>query len=192
MKCGETLPGASNWYKACTLDLGHRGQHDYCGQRWSRPELAEPDWDVEQLLEDTAPRDAYGLAERSYPVIVTETVTRVLWVEAENEDQALKYWGDDPTDLDLRDTEVLDGSLEFERADKYQRDSAFQSARHGNKVGPQIACPDCARTAFRRAWFHDPYRKCHGPITWKRGGRGRPIREYQQTPVGGAQQAVAA
>ena len=187
MKCGEPKPGST--YQTCDKDLFHGGDHAYLGQRWPRVQPAAPDYDVWELLDNTAPRDAYGLQERSFPIIVTETITRVIWVEAETEDQALAYWGDDPTDLPSGG-EVLDGSLEFERPDRWQRQAAFTPNRIEGRVGPLVACPECGAEAFRRAWFHDPYRKCHGPIVWRMGGHGRPIREFDATPVGGAREAV--
>ncbi|MGW1949941.1 hypothetical protein ACWCRC_37250 [Streptomyces sp. NPDC001940] len=190
MQCGETKPGDS--WRTCDRDLEHNGDHRYLNDRWARPEPADPDWDVHSLLEEAIPATAWGTEERSYPVIVTETITRVLWVDAENEDKALAYWGDDWSDIPLKDAEVLEGDLEFARPDKYQRQDAFRANRQEQKIGPLIACPDCGSEAFRRAWFHSPYRKCHGPIAWKTSGIGRPWREFQQTPVFDAARAKAA
>jgi hypothetical protein len=104
-------------------------------------------------------------------------------VDAENEDQALAYWGEGGDFPSLDNTEVLDGCLEFDRPDKYQRKEALASANHGRKIGPLVRCPDCGRESFRQSWLHDPYRKCHGPIQWRMGGHGKPLREYQQTPL---------
>jgi len=190
MKCGEPKPGSN--YQTCDRDLLHRGDHAYLGERWARPVPAEPDADIHELLETALSRSKTWTEGPSFPVIVTETVTLVLWVEAEDEDQALAYYADDYADVPLRDAEVLDGCLEFERPDKYQREAAFRSARSGNKVGPLVACPDCGATSFRREWFHSPYRKCHGPIQWRQGGHGRPMREFVAAPVGGIRQAVTA
>jgi hypothetical protein len=186
MKCGEPMPGSS--YQTCDRDLKHSGDHAYLNQRWPRPVLAGPDWEVQEFLEDTIPATAYGIEERSYPIVVTETVTRIIWVDAESEDKALAYWGEDPSEApsSLKDAEVLDGYLEYERPDKYQRREAFRAHRFEQKIGPLIQCPDCGKDSFRRAWFHDPYRKCHGPIQWEIGGHGKPMRDYQQNPVGGA------
>lgn len=189
MKCGEPKPGSS--YQTCDKDLFHGGGHTYLGDRWPRLVPDGLDWEVQELLDATAPRSAYGLEERSFPIIVTETITRVLWVDAEDEDHALAYWADDYSEINLRDAEVLDADLEFERPDTHARQAAFRSAHTDRKIGPLVPCPDCGRTAFRQAWFHDPYRKCHGSIVWRMGGHGRPIREYAATPVGGARQAVA-
>lgn len=190
MKCGEPKSGSS--YETCDRDLKHGGDHSYLGRSWPRLEPAEPDWDVNELLDNQTPRDAWGVMERSFPIIVTETITRVIWVEAETEDQALAYWGDDPTDLPSGG-EVLDGSLKFERPDRWQRQAAFIANRFESKIGPLVLCPDCSKEAFRREWFHDPYRKCHGPIQWRLGGHGKPMREFQATPAfDGARQAVTA
>ena len=190
MKCGEPKPGSS--YATCDRDLKHRDDHGYLGDRWPRVQPAEPDWEVNEFLDNQTPRGAWGVMERSFPIVVTETIVRVIWVEAEDEDQALAYWGDDPTEMPS-DGEVLDGSFEFERPDRWQRQSAFRANRFESKIGPLVLCPDCGKEAFRREWIHDPYRKCHGPIQWRLGGHGKLMREYQSTPVfGTARKAVAA
>lgn len=180
MKCNEPMPGGS--YQTCDRELKHSGPHGYLRDRWARPEPAEPDYDVQELLDRTAPRDAWGLDERSFPIIVTETVTRLLWVDAETEDDALAYWADDYSDISLKDAEVLDGYLEFERPDKYQRQEAFKANRVERKIGPLQKCSGCEATAFGREWLHDPYRKCHGPIAW-RISLGRPAREWHRGPA---------
>lgn len=189
MKCGEPKPGSS--YATCDRDLKHDGDHSYLSDRWSRVQPAEPDWEVQELLDSQTPRNAWGVMERSFPIVVTETVVRVIWVEAETEDQALAYWGDDPSELPSGG-EVLDGSLEFERPDRWQRQAAFQANRFVSKVGPLVACPDCGAEAFRREWIHNPYRRCHGPIVWRLGGHGKLMRKYRSTSVYDAtRQAVA-
>lgn len=182
MKCGEPNPGKT--YADCDLELKHRGDHSYLGQRWPRVQPAEPDLDVDVLLSRAA-REAgvWGVEERSFPIIVTETVTRVLWVVAETEDQALAYWGEGGDYPRLDDTEVLDGCLEFERPDQWQRQSAFRANRFEQKIGPLVPCPDCGAEAFRREWIHNPMRKCHGPIQWRLGGHGKLMREYRSTPM---------
>jgi hypothetical protein len=130
--------------------------------------------------------------EVAFPIVVTETVTHIIWVDAESEDEALAYWADDWTDIPLKSADVIDGYLEFERPDESQRREAFRANRFEQKIGPLIQCPDCGKDSFRRAWYHDPYRKCHGPIQWKIGGHGKPMREYQANPVGGVGTQVAA
>jgi hypothetical protein len=193
VKCGEPKPGSS--YKTCDEDLKHRGDHGYLGERWPRIRPAEPNDEVSELLDLMTPRDAWGVMERSFPIVVTETITRVIWVEAETEDQALAYWGEDPTELPSGG-EVLDGSLEFERPDKWQRQAAFRANRFESKIGPLVPCPGCGVEAFRREWIHNPFRKCHGPIQWRETQNSNPRwrwrREFQATPIGGAQQAVTA
>lgn len=192
MKCGEPKPGSS--YKACDEDLKHRGDHSYLGDRWPRVQPAEPDTDVDVLLSRAAREaGAWGVDERSFPIVVTETVVRVIWVQAETEDQALAYWGDDPSELPSGG-EVLDGSLEFERPDQWQRQAAFTANRFESKIGPLVPCPGCGVEAFRREWIHNPIRKCHGPIQWRETQNSNPRcrwrREFQATPVGGAPKAV--
>ncbi|MGW2223888.1 hypothetical protein [Streptomyces formicae] len=188
MRCGEAKPDSS--YQTCDRQLQHSGPHAYLGQNWQRLVPAPPDLDVEALLEDALPANAWGINERRFPIVVTETITRVLWVDAETEDEALGYWADDYCDIPLKDADVIDGSLDFERPDEFQRRDAFEARGHRRHVGPEIACPDCGATSFRRAWFHDPYRKCHGPIVWKTS-IGRPRRDFQQTPVRNAASAKA-
>lgn len=193
MKCGEPKPGGS--YQDCDRELKHSGDHSYLGRSWPRLKPAAPNWDVNELLDDQTPQQAWGVMERSFPIVVTETVTRVIWVEAENEDQALAYWGNDPTELPSGG-EVLDCSLEFERPELWQRQAAFTPNRIESKIGPLIVCPECGAEAFRREWVHNPMRKCHGPIQWRETSHSNPRwqwrREYQATPIGGARQAVSA
>ncbi|MEU0783446.1 hypothetical protein ABZ341_17970 [Streptomyces sp. NPDC006173] len=194
MKCGEPKPGGI--YEDCDKELRHGGDHSYLGRRWPRVKPTEGDWDINELLDNQTPRDSWGVMERSFPIVVTETVTRVIWVEAETEDQALAYWGDDPTELP-RDGEALDFSFEFERPDKWQRQVAFTPNRIESKIGPLIKCPGCDAEAFRREWVHNPLRKCHGPIEWRETSSAKPQwrwrREHKSTPVHGiALKAVAA
>lgn len=191
MKCGEPKPGDS--WRSCERDLKHPGGHKYLNDTWPRLVPDGLDWDVQELLDTAAPRNAYGLMERSFPIVVTETTTRVIWVDAEDEDEALAYYADDYADVPLKDAEVLAGDLEFERPDKWQRQEAFRANRFESKIGPLVPCPDCGKQAFRREWYHDPYRKCHGPIDWRTVRTGRAYREHHSTPVfDAARQAVAA
>jgi len=194
VKCGEPKPGGS--YETCDKDLKHSGDHGYYSSRWPRLQPAEPDLDVDVLLSRAA-REAgrWGVEERSFPIVVTETIVRVVWVEAETEDQALAYWGEDPSELPSGG-EVLDGSFEFERPDQWQRQAAFRANRFESKIGPLVPCPDCGVEAFRREWLHNPMRKCHGPIEWRETQNSNPRwrwhREYRSTPVyDAARQAVA-
>ncbi|GHI91315.1 hypothetical protein [Streptomyces olivaceus] len=190
MKCGEPMPGGI--YQNCDQELKHTGGHAYLRDRWPRVEPAAPDWDVQELLEDATPATAWGVNERSFPIVVTETITRVLWVDAETEDEALAYWADDYCDIPLKSADIIDGYLDFERPDEHQRTEAFRANRAEQRIGPLVPCPDCGRQDFRRAWFHDPYRKCHGPIRWRINGIGKPMREYEKTPVAGTREAVSA
>jgi len=194
MKCGEPKPGST--YQTCDKDLFHSGNHTYLGDRWPRVVPDGLDEDVDVLLSRAA-REAgrWGVEERSFPIVVTETVTRVIWVEAEDEDHALAYWGDDPTDLPSGG-EALDFSVEFERPAPWQRQAAFTPNRIESKIGPLVACPGCGAVALRREWLHNPMRKCHGPIEWRETQNSNPRwrwrREYTSTPVGGARAEVSA
>lgn len=182
MKCSEPYPDGS--YEECQRDLGHPGQHEYLGIRWARPELGELPLDVERVLEETLPAKAWGVNERSYPVVVVETITRIVWVDAESEDEALAYWADDFADLDLKSSDVVDGYLEFQRPDEFQRQEAAERRRGGREIGPEIQCPDCGELSLKREWYHDPYRKCHGPIEWRKYASAvRAYREFKATPV---------
>lgn len=194
MKCNEPKPGDS--WRACDKDLEHSGPHRYLNESWPRLVPAGLDGDVLSLLDDTLPRNAYDVDDRSFPIVVTETITRLLWVDAENEDKALGYWADDWSEIPLKDAEVLEGYLEFERPDKYQRQEAVRAQASSNrgisKAGPLQKCPGCEATAFDREWVHDPYRKCHGPITWHLS-LGRPRREWRRGPAfDAARKAVSA
>lgn len=182
MTCAEPYPEGS--YQECSRDLGHSGQHDYLGTKWSRPEPVEPDLDVADLLERSLPAQMWGVNERTYPVVVVETITRIVWVDAQSEDEALAYWADDYTDIPLKNSDVIDGNLDFERPDQWQRQDAMEHRHHGQKIGPEIQCPDCRRTSFTRDTFHDPYRRCHGPIVWRPWPNGRGVsRDFVARPM---------
>ena len=165
MKCSEPHPQAS--YEECQLDLCHRGDHEYFGKKWARPELAEPNEDIEVLL-DRADREtrAWGTDERRYPVIIERTVTYVYWADAASEDDALKHTASDTWEIDLSKEVGIDCTDEVRRLEKWERHDAFRSEM-GYEFGPRIECPDCHRQSFRREWFLDPMRKCHGPIKWR-------------------------
>ncbi|SOD80021.1 hypothetical protein SAMN06272781_6828 [Streptomyces sp. 1222.2] len=184
MKCSEPKPGDS--WRECDKNLKHPGSHRYLNESWPRRTPNAPDLDVKSLLEETLPARVWGVDERRYPIVIVETVTRVLWVDAKNEDDALAYWADDWSEIPLKEAHVLGADLEFRRLEDYERDEALR-VEMGHEFGPKVQCPGCGRLSFRRAWFHDPYRKCHGPIVWKLlPGARRHIRDYQQTPAGGA------
>lgn len=177
MKCGEPRPGSS--YQECGRDLLHDGDHAYLGETWPRLGLAELDPAVAALIEKAAGPTAWDLNERAYPVIVEETTVRVVWVDAETEDAALDLVEDQPWE---HKGEAINSNFETRRPDQWERRDAID-AENRMHVGPQITCPDCGRLSHTRAWAHDPYRKCHGPIVWEqyRPG-GRAWRVHQQTP----------
>jgi hypothetical protein len=189
MKCGEPMPG--DGWRECDQKLNHKGPHRYLNQSWPRPVPNEPNPDVESLLESTRGARSWGLDERRFPIVVVETVTRVMWVDAENEDDALARWVDDYSDIDLDGTQVIAGELDFRRLEELER----YELRHG-PLGPVIACPGCGAFAMTRSWYHNPLRKCHGPIEWTEtkapNPRYRWRRNHHATPVGGIREAVAA
>ncbi|MYR30562.1 MULTISPECIES: hypothetical protein, partial [unclassified Streptomyces] len=126
-----------------------------------------------------AGRNAWDLAERNYPLVVEETITRLVWVAADSEEAALDQLADEPWEYK---GEAIDSSAEARRPDEFERRNAL--AYSSSAAGPRIACPDCGALAFRRAWFHSPYRRCHGPIVWEqRGPTSRPYRSWQRTPA---------
>lgn len=165
MKCEERYP-EQYAYEECQRDLGHSGNHDYFGKTWARPEPAEPDEDIEVLL-DRADREtrAWGTEDRSYPVVIERTVTYVYWVDAASEDDALKNVASDTWEIDLSKEPGIDCADEVRRLDQFERRDAFHSEM-GYEFGPRLQCPGCHRQSFRREWFHNPMRKCHGPIEW--------------------------
>lgn len=191
MKCDEPMPDGS--YKTCDKDLKHAGSHRYLNESWPRLEPNEPDPKVAALLERTKSARSWGLDERRFPIVVIETITRVMWVDAEDEDDALARWADDYSDIDLDGTQVLDGYLEFRRID----DSEHFDLGRTSPIGPMIACPGCGTQAMQRSWYHNPLRKCHGPIKWRETKapniQYRWMREHEATPVyDAARKAVAA
>lgn len=178
MNCAEPHPDRT--YAGCDKELKHRGDHGYFGEYWPRVKPFRGDWDINELLDDATPRDMYDVMERSFPVVVTETTVRVIWVEAESEDDALGRH-EDGWDDDIRDAQVLDSSLEFSRPDRFQRSDAmiYAANRSDSRIGPLLACPDCGHQGFRRhRILHNPWRKCHGQFTFRTGYNGRLIREF--------------
>jgi hypothetical protein len=189
VKCGEPMPGDS--WRECERDLKHSGPHKYLNESWPRVVPNEPAPAIAALLERTRPANTWGVDERRFPIVVVETVTRVVWVNAENEDAALAYWADDYTDIELDGTRILSGDLEFRRLDDFERVELT-----GNPIGPVIACPGCGDLAMRRVWYHNPLRKCHGPIEWTETKAPNPSyrwrRKFQATPIGAKREVVAA
>ncbi|WP_424863075.1 hypothetical protein [Streptomyces sp. MMS24-I29] len=97
--------------------------------------------------------------------------------------EALEYWADGGDYPDLDGEQAIDGGFEIRRVDRWQRGSLA-----GALIGPEIQCPGCRKLAMRREWFHDPFRKCHGPIQWRENTnasslRRRYRREHRATPV---------
>lgn len=188
MRCDEPLiaPGEDYSYRDCQLDLGHPGDHDYLGQKFPRPEAAGSlDPEIADLIEAAArKRDAHwDLNERQWPIVVEVTNVYVIKAPGETEDEALAYWADSGDYPDLDGEQAIDGGFEIRRTDHYQRASLT-----GAPIGPRIACPDCGKQAMSREWFHDPFRKCHGPIGWRENTHARTPQwryspEYKATPV---------
>lgn len=186
MKCDEPLirPGETYSSRDCQSELGHPGAHDYFGEKFPRPESGEGlDPEIADLITKAAGCRSWDLDERQWPIVVEVTSTYVIKVSGETEDEALACWADSGEYPDLDGESAIDGGFEIRRADIYQR-----NALTGAPFGPHIACPDCGKQAMRREWFHDPFRKCHGPIEWRenvhsRTPRYRYSREFKATPV---------
>lgn len=192
MNCDEPLYRDGEDYSSrdCQLKLGHPGAHDYFGEKFPRPvPKDEQDPRITALIEEAArKRGAWGLDERRWPIVVEVTNVYVINAPGETEDEALENWGgDDISDLD--DEQPIDGGFEVRRADSYERSLVANTS----PFGPLIQCPGCGKQAMQRRWYHDPLRKCHGPIEWRETQapslRYRYSREIQATPV---YEAVAA
>jgi len=190
VKCEESYPQGS--YEECQLNLGHRADHEYFGTKWARPVPAEPDPDVEAIL-DRAIRETrtWGAEERRYPVVVERTLTYVVWVDADCEDSALKNAADDAWEMDLGKEAPIDGSDEVRRLSDFERTESWRS-EIGSEYGPRIVCPGCGRFSFRREWFHDPFRKCHGPIEWRESQAPNPRWRWSRKHEAHAGRAVTA
>ncbi|WP_030024849.1 hypothetical protein [Streptomyces monomycini] len=190
MKCDEPLFQDGSDYSSydCVLELRHTGAHeDARGRKYPRAVGLGLDEDINDLIADRHPTHAlWDLDEREYPIVV-ETVTRyVLWVSAPSEDDALAYYADDPTDISLNGEVVIDGSIEVQRMDRFDFPEALATRHHGEKVGPKLQCPDCKALSFTRTTIHNPYRRCHGPITitWRPWPSGKgAFRDYVATPM---------
>jgi hypothetical protein len=180
MKCAEQYPEST--YQECQLDLGHSRDHEYFGTKWARPEPTDSlDPAISDLIERAAGNRTWDLDERQWPIVVEVTSTYVIRATGATEDEALQFWADEYPDLDGE--QAIDGGFEILRIDKYQRDTLL-----GAPIGPEIACPDCGKQAMRREWYHDPYRRCHGPIEWRENAHARTLqwrysREHKATPV---------
>ncbi|MFF3730437.1 hypothetical protein ACFYXM_08990 [Streptomyces sp. NPDC002476] len=186
MKCEEPLymPGEDYSSRDCQLKLGHSGDHEYFGgQKFPRPKPAEPDPAITELIERAAAKcGAWGLDESQWPIVVEVTSVYVITAPGATEDEALEYWADDYPDLDGE--QAIDGSFEIRRLDRWQRHGTLSCS----PFGPEIQCPGCGKLAMRREWYHDPLRKCHGPIQWRENTNARSLqwryrREHKATPV---------
>lgn len=155
MKCDEPYKG--NDFEGCMKELGHPGDHERFGTSWPRP---RPAGDLSDDILDLIPQPQFG-DERQYFIAFEVTNVYLIPVSAESEDDALQQY-DDWVDLpDFSRETAIDGDVTVRRPTYSDRLSLT-----GAPIGPKIACPDCGKLAMQRSWFHNPMRKCHGPIEW--------------------------
>lgn len=156
MKCDEPYEG--NEFEGCLKELGHAGDHERFRTRWPRPVPAgELSDEVLALIPSR-----YDIDERDYYLVFEVTSVYLIKVTGESEDDALKQYSDYADMPDFSRESPIDGDVSVRRPTQYER-----SMNTGAPIGPVIACPDCGKQAMTRSWYHDPYRKCHGPIEWR-------------------------
>lgn len=193
MNCDEPLYRDGEDYSSrdCQLKLGHSGDHDYFGEKFPRLELAEPDPDITNLIDAAAhKRGIWGLDEVQWPIVVEVTTVYVIKAPGATEDEALANYSDEYPDLDGE--HAIDGSFEVRRLDNWQHRDTLGTG----SFGPYIQCSGCGKLAMKREWYHNPLRKCHGPIQWHETQapslRYRYSREHKATPAyNAAPEAVA-
>ncbi|MFD9868512.1 hypothetical protein ACFXI8_27090 [Streptomyces niveus] len=192
MNCDEPLYRDGEDYSSrdCQLKIGHPGSHDYLGEKFPRLEVAEPDPAIARLIDAAARKQGlWALDEVKWPIVVEVTTVYVVNAPGATEDEALANYGDDYPDLEGE--HAIDGSFEVRRLDSWQRRDTLGTS----PFGPFIRCSGCGELAMRREWYHNPLRRCHGPIKWREtqarnlGYRYR--REIGATPAYDARQAVA-
>jgi hypothetical protein len=193
MNCDEPLYRDGDDYSSrdCQLKLGHSGDHDYFGEKFPRLEVAEPDPGITALIDAAASKQGrWDLDEVQWPIVVEVTTVYVIKAPGATEDEALANYSDEYPDLDGE--RAIDGSFEVRRLDSWQHRDTIGTG----PFGPHIKCPGCGELAMTRAWYHNPLRKCHGPIQWRETQapslRYRYSREHKPTPAHNARQAVAA
>ena len=187
MKCDEELYRDGEEYSSrdCQLELGHAGAHEYFGEKFPRPEASgELDPEITDLIEKAAGNRAWDLDERQWPIVVEVTSVYVIKAPGATEDEALKYWAGSGDYPNVDGEHCIDGGFEYRRLDHWQRSDAFGTS----PVGPRIQCPGCGELAMRREWYHNPLRKCHGPIQWRENVHARSLnwrysREFKATPI---------
>lgn len=181
MKCDEPYEG--NEYQGCLKDLNHPGDHERYGTRWPRPTATH---ELTDDLLDLIP-EKWDAHDRDYYIAFEVTNTYLVKVTAESEDAALKQYSDYADLPDLRHETAIDGDVTIRRPSQYERNEAMSGP-----IGPQIACPDCGKESFRRNWFHNPMRKCHGPIEWRESQNANPKWRWQRQYQAHSGSAMAA
>ncbi|MEU8316694.1 MULTISPECIES: hypothetical protein [Actinomycetes] len=195
MKCDEPMfrPGEGYSYRDCQLELGHAGAHDYLGEKMPRPvPSGDLDPEISSMLDRIAhERRIWDWDERDYTIVFEVTTVYAVEVTAESEDAALRQYEDlaDLPDFDRHGT-AIDGGVEVRRLDRYERNTVADCS----PFGPQIACPGCGALAMQREWYHEPLRRCHGPIRWRETSASSLAWRWQRkfaaapahTPAGGA------
>ncbi|MEE1819349.1 hypothetical protein PUR59_30585 [Streptomyces sp. SP18ES09] len=179
MKCAQELfeDGSTISIYDCTRDLGHPGAHeDARGGLYARP---EPRGEIDHVLafiDSQAPQHRrWDLDDRDYYVKFEVTSVYLVKVSAESQDAALMQYEDGCDWPDFSREQAVDGSVEVRRPEHYDLSSLT-----GAPAGPKIACPDCGALAMRSAWYHSPYRRCHGPIEWTEVNAPNPRWRYRR------------
>lgn len=179
MNCNEQIPDPqyTSLSYDCAKEIGHLGAHESAsGRKLPRP---IPSGDAEEaldLIDQAAGPRCWDLHERDFYVKFSVTNVYMIKISAESEDDALKRFADYCDFPDFSQETPVDSSVEAERPDVYERLQVT-----GAPIGPQIACPDCGKLSMTRAWHHNPFRKCHGPIQWRDTGNQHLRWRYRRT-----------
>ncbi|WP_329114569.1 hypothetical protein [Streptomyces sp. NBC_01353] len=180
MKCDQALfqDGETISIYSCTRDICHPGAHeDARGRRYARPVPSGEAEDILNFIDSQVPQhQRWNLDERDYYVKFEVTSVYLVKVSAESQDAALMQYDDGCDFPDFSREQAIDGSVDVLRPDHYDL-----SGLTGAPIGPQIACPDCGALAMHPAWYHKPYRRCHGPIEWTETNSPNPRYRYRRT-----------
>jgi hypothetical protein len=126
----------------------------------------EPDWEVNELLDAAVPAGSWGIEEPCFPIADVETITKVIWVDAENETTLSPTTAMTGRRSRLPDAQAIDGDLELRRPGKWERMEALASRVYDSKIGPQVACPAAGTTSPpTQTWSSQPASTLNSPRT---------------------------